>query len=193
MPHNTLGKRRWVEHLDEEHHFLATPSVLVLPSGRILVLFEKCVILLLRHFGIQGHLHPVHHLLLSAWPWHIDTCCGSCAPNGSRHLCRQPSWGVQDPSCRFKRVYASDDGGGSWQQVGTPGPLQWPQIFSTSTGRLTLDLLLLSFICKAISLIDNHPSVGVYIIGCQRLFSADNNLVISRVREQCDDTRLLLL
>lgn len=47
---------------------------------------------------------------------------------------RQPSWGVTDPSCRFKLVYASDDGGQSWRHVGSPGPMQWPQVFSCASG-----------------------------------------------------------
>ena len=42
LPHNRLAARSFVEHIDEEDHFLASPSVLQLPSGRILVLFEKC-------------------------------------------------------------------------------------------------------------------------------------------------------
>ena len=44
LPRNTLAGRTFVQHIDEKDHFLATPSILQLPSGRILVLFEKCVV-----------------------------------------------------------------------------------------------------------------------------------------------------
>jgi hypothetical protein len=42
LPGNTLAARTFVQHIDEKDHFLASPSILQLPSGRILVLFEKC-------------------------------------------------------------------------------------------------------------------------------------------------------
>ena len=42
LPSNTLAARTFVQHIDEKDHFLASPSILQLPSGRILVLFEKC-------------------------------------------------------------------------------------------------------------------------------------------------------
>lgn len=61
---------------------------------------------------------------------HVSTCCKWLVSA----VCRQPSWGVSDPACRFKLVYASDDGGNSWQHVGSPGPMQWPQIFSCASG-----------------------------------------------------------
>jgi hypothetical protein len=105
---------------------------------------------------------------------------------------------VTDANCRFKMVYASDDGGQSWQHVGSPGPMQWPQIFSCASGAacgLTLQHRKCMFrwtgedSCWKLSSApysrDARLSVfvpaGVYIIGCQRLFSADNNIVISRM------------
>lgn len=42
LPRNTLAARTFVQHIDEKDHFLASPSILQLPSRRILVLFEKC-------------------------------------------------------------------------------------------------------------------------------------------------------
>jgi hypothetical protein len=44
LPRNTLAARTFVQHIDEKDHFLASPSILQLPSGRILVLFEKCAV-----------------------------------------------------------------------------------------------------------------------------------------------------
>ncbi len=44
LPRDTLAARSFVEHIDEADRFLATPSILQLPSGRILVLFEKCAL-----------------------------------------------------------------------------------------------------------------------------------------------------
>ncbi len=38
---NTLAARSFVDHIDEQDRFLASPSILELPSGRLLVLFEK--------------------------------------------------------------------------------------------------------------------------------------------------------
>lgn len=53
---------------------------------------------------------------------------------------RQESWGKVDPLTKLKLLYASDDGGKSWQQVGLLGPLQWPQIFSCNSGAQTRPL-----------------------------------------------------
>lgn len=107
---STLAKRTFVSQIDEVDHFLATPSLLSLPSGRLLVLFE-----------------------------------------------RQVSWGLKDATSNMKLLYASDDSGKSWSQIAAPGPLQWPQLFSCAS--------------------------GVYILGCQRSFSSDNNLLISRMEK----------
>ena len=38
---NTLADRTFVEDIDEEDRFVASPSILQLPSGRLLVLIEK--------------------------------------------------------------------------------------------------------------------------------------------------------
>ena len=48
--------------------------------------------------------------------------------------CRQASWGHRAPETAFKYVHASDDGGRTWQHVGLPGPIQWPQIFTVASG-----------------------------------------------------------
>ena len=55
-----------------------------------------------------------------------------------RHGCRQASWGHYAPETLYKYVHASDDRGKTWQHVGLPGPMQWPQIFTCASGaRLT--------------------------------------------------------
>lgn len=54
----------------------------------------------------------------------LSTCCGD----------RQASWGVEDPRTLWKVVEASDDGGKTWAHVGSPGPMQWPQIFKCASG-----------------------------------------------------------
>ena len=48
--------------------------------------------------------------------------------------CRQASWGHDAPETLYKYVHASDDGGRTWQHVGLPGPIQWPQIFTCASG-----------------------------------------------------------
>ena len=48
---------------------------------------------------------------------------------------RQAAWGVHAPETAVKEVWASDDGGVSWQHVGSPAPLQWPSIFQCASGR----------------------------------------------------------
>lgn len=37
-----LAERGYIVHLDEQHRFLASPSISKLPSGRLLLLYEKC-------------------------------------------------------------------------------------------------------------------------------------------------------
>jgi hypothetical protein len=49
----------------------------------------------------------------------------------------------------------SDDGGTEWRQVGSVGNMMWPQVFSCAS--------------------------GVYVIGVQRFFSPDNNLMVSKM------------
>ncbi len=41
LPGDTLAERTFVTQLDEASLFAASPSILVLPSGRLLVLYEK--------------------------------------------------------------------------------------------------------------------------------------------------------
>ncbi len=50
------------------------------------------------------------------------------------HACRQASWGHHAPETLYKYVHASDDRGKTWQHVGLPGPMQWPQIFTCASG-----------------------------------------------------------
>ncbi|KFM26921.1 hypothetical protein F751_4982 [Auxenochlorella protothecoides] len=71
---------------------------------------------------------------------------------------RSISWGTNE-DVATKLVFASDNGGLTWAQVGTIHPMNWPQIFR----------------CKS----------GVYVVGTERHFSQDNNLIISRM---LDDT-----
>ncbi len=47
---------------------------------------------------------------------------------------RQASWGHYAPETLYKYVHASDDRGKTWQHVGLPGPMQWPQIFTCASG-----------------------------------------------------------
>ena len=57
---------------------------------------------------------------------------------------------------QFVRI--STDGGQKWLSGGTFGPMQWPSVFSTSS--------------------------GVYAIGVERFYSPDNNLVISKMLDE---------
>lgn len=43
LPGDTLADRTFLAQLDEPARFIASPSILVLPSGRLLVLYEKWV------------------------------------------------------------------------------------------------------------------------------------------------------
>ena len=54
-----------------------------------------------------------------------------------------------------KQVKISVDGGLTWAEAGQMGPMQWPTLFKTSS--------------------------GVYAIGVERHFSANNNVVISKM------------
>jgi hypothetical protein len=57
LPRNTLAARTFVQHIDERDHFLASPSILQLRSGRILVLFEKCALRTLLHMCLTSAWH----------------------------------------------------------------------------------------------------------------------------------------
>lgn len=87
--------------------YVASPSIVRLPSGRLLTVLERSI-----------------------------------------------PWGANQAGLT-KLVFASDNEGVSWSQIGTLGPMNWPQVFKCAS--------------------------GVYVIGTQRHFSADNNLVISRM------------
>ena len=41
-PGDVLAERTFIMRLDAASHFIASPSILALPSGRLLVLFERC-------------------------------------------------------------------------------------------------------------------------------------------------------
>ena len=43
LPGDTLAERTYLTQLDQPARFIASPSILALPSGRLLVLYEKCV------------------------------------------------------------------------------------------------------------------------------------------------------
>ena len=47
---------------------------------------------------------------------------------------RQAAWGVKAPETAIKSLMASDDDGGTWEQVGWPAPLHWPSIFRCASG-----------------------------------------------------------
>lgn len=93
--------------IDSKGQFVASPSIVKLPSGRLLVALERSV-----------------------------------------------TWG-QTKETTMKLIYSSDDGGSSWQRAAGVGPMNWPQIFSCAS--------------------------GVYLMGTERHFSKDNNLVISKM------------
>ena len=54
-----------------------------------------------------------------------------------------------------KQVKISGDGGLTWTKAGRMGPMQWPTLFTTRS--------------------------GVYALGVERHFSANNNVVISKM------------
>lgn len=93
--------------IDSKGQYVASPSIVKLPSGRLLVALERSV-----------------------------------------------TWG-QTKETTMKLIYSSDDGGSSWQRAASVGPMNWPQIFSCAS--------------------------GVYLMGTERHFSKDNNLVISKM------------
>lgn len=69
---------------------------------------------------------------------------------------RQGAWGLKEPkSTSSKMVLSSDDGGMSWQSAGSAAPMQWPTIFSCAS--------------------------GTYMIGVQRHFTPDNQVVITKM------------
>ena len=41
LPGDTLAERTYLAQLDQPARFIASPSILALPSGRLLVLYEK--------------------------------------------------------------------------------------------------------------------------------------------------------
>ncbi|KAI3424245.1 hypothetical protein D9Q98_009601 [Chlorella vulgaris] len=93
--------------IDSKGQYVASPSIIKLPSGRLLVALERAV-----------------------------------------------TWG-QTKETTMKLIYSSDDGGSSWQRAAVVGPMNWPQIFSCAS--------------------------GTYLMGTERHFSANNNLVISKM------------
>jgi hypothetical protein len=97
--------------IDQKGQYVASPSILILPSGRLLVALEISI------------------------------------PRFTPHVA----------STLIKHIYASDDGGKSWIEIATMGPMNWPQLFA----------------CKS----------GIYIIGTQSHFSKDNNLLISKMMD----------
>lgn len=156
-----LAKRGYVVHLDEEHRFLASPSITRLPSGRLLLLYEKCVDAPCARDTVfatpirvwktdltanrRSRLSPAHLVCCIV---HFSYKCRFVMLQHFQHnrsqpapeLCRgftrrrQASWGFSAPETGYKYVHASDDGGRSWQHVGLPGPMQWPQIFTCASG-----------------------------------------------------------
>lgn len=56
------------------------------------------------------------------------------------------------------QIWASDDGGSTWNETASVGSMMWPQIFSCAS--------------------------GVYVVGVQRFFSNDNNLVVSKMLDE---------
>jgi len=98
-----------VVQIDQKGQYTASPSILTLPSGRLLVALEISL-----------------------------------------------TWG-QNADTLIKHIYASDDGGKGWKEIATMGPMNWPQLFA----------------CKS----------GTYIIGTERHFSNNNNLVVSKMMD----------
>ena len=134
-------------------------------------------------------------------------------------------------------MHASDDRGKTWQHVGLPGPMQWPQMFTCASGadcwhaseaetvgavpsaeptlstlRHIADAFKLDAACRMMPFCRvrlqsrNHGALlsraarstiravgrdfdwlghaGTYIIGCQQVFSVDNNVVITRMEDE---------
>jgi hypothetical protein len=96
--------------IDSKGQFVASPSLVKLPNGRLLAALERSV-----------------------------------------------SWGVTQETT-MKLIYSSNDGGASWQRTALVGPMNWPQLFSCAS--------------------------GVYLLGTERHFSPDNNLVISKMLDE---------
>lgn len=70
---------------------------------------------------------------------HMSTCCRPDVSPGllraqSCRAYRQAAWGVKAPETATKVLLASDDGGASWQHIGSPGPMHWPTIFQCASG-----------------------------------------------------------
>ncbi|EFN53516.1 expressed protein [Chlorella variabilis] len=93
--------------IDSKGQYVASPSLVRLPGGRLLVALERAV-----------------------------------------------TWG-QTKETTMKLIYSSEDGGSSWQRAAVVGPMNWPQIFSCAS--------------------------GTYLMGTERHFSHNNNLVISKM------------
>ena len=102
-----------VAQIQTEGQYVASPSIVRLPSGRLLTVFERSV-----------------------------------------------SWGFTAQTTT-KYIHASTDGGATWAQAGSVSPMNWPQLL----------------VCKS----------GVYIIGTERHFSPDNNLVVSKMLDSAGE------
>jgi len=108
---DTIAERTFTTRIEQPARFIASPSIVELPSGRLLLAYEK-----------------------------------------------QASWGVRAPETVFKVIDASDDGGVTWQHMAKPGPMHWPSIF------------------RCVS--------GVYLIGVQKHFTPDNQVVITKMLDE---------
>lgn len=80
-------------------------------------------------------------------------------PNGRLMVVleRSITWGMAEETFK-KLVYTSSDNGETWQFMAHVGPMNWPQVFTCTS--------------------------GTYIIGTQRHFSKDNNIVISKMMDE---------
>jgi hypothetical protein len=155
---------------------------------------------------------------------------------------RAVTWAATEETT-MKLVHASDDGGATWQQVATVGPMNWPQVlwvggwgrgagFRVTQPRCFPCCWLAppkdrplgavgALGCRRSPAVrpgapspplphpPTHPPAhalpaqliscasGVYLIGTERHFSPDNNLVISKMLDQkgapCCAASLLLL
>ena len=133
LPSDTLAARQFVAHLEEDNRYLASPSIITLDSGRLLVLYEKC-----------GTFHAPRlsrFFVLLRRVWNTKLMRRLSSSDRHRMLpraCRQASWNHEDPKTQYKIIMASDDRGKTWTQLATPGPIHWSQLFRCKSGAVLL-------------------------------------------------------
>lgn len=122
--------------IDSKGQFVASPSLVKLPNGRLLAALERCACC------PRGCLRPLlpctcNALCRAALTMPATLLCWPCRGT-SRCACplslllppagrRSVSWGVTQETT-MKLIYSSNDGGASWQRTALVGPMNWPQV-----------------------------------------------------------------